>query len=190
MRDGDFKYWLIQLCKQRKIILISLQRLSLMQKFYDYFVCGTLGFIIPTQPEWTIKERNQNKENILNEEMLMSWVTPSFSTYKSCASWETSQKQQAHITGAAHEQSVWHIMNMQETLNALLLDQELCLCVHHIKNKTNLICANYLCIYVCMALFLLWWRVHIYQAAVIKYSLERDLSNTAFCRRIMNLLRF
>lgn len=52
-----------------------------MHRFYDYPVYGTLGFIIPTQPEWTTKDRNQNKENVLKKEMLMSWVTPSFSTY-------------------------------------------------------------------------------------------------------------
>lgn len=75
-----------------------------MQKSYDYSLCGPLGFIIPTQPEWATKVRNQNKEYVLNEEMVVSWVTPSFSTYKSCGSWETSQKEQAHITGAAHEQ--------------------------------------------------------------------------------------
>lgn len=85
MRAGDFKYWLIQLFKQRIYILISLQQLSLMQKCYDYSVYGTLRFIIPTQPEWTKKGRNQKKENVLSKGTLMSWVASSFSIYKSCA---------------------------------------------------------------------------------------------------------
>lgn len=104
MRAGDFKYCLIQLFKQRINILISLQQLSLMQKCYDYTVYGTLCFIIPTQPEWTIKDRNQKKENVLSKmcpgsHLLSPHTNP-------VPAGETSQKEQAHITGAAHEQSV------------------------------------------------------------------------------------